>query len=84
MTAQLAANDGYKRALAGPSGELSVPARLASGAAAGMTATALTHPLDVLRLRLALPGRPRQGARGAWWVWQQGGRRADRAAVRPA
>uniref|UniRef100_A0A7S0MXV0 ADP,ATP carrier protein n=1 Tax=Pyramimonas obovata TaxID=1411642 RepID=A0A7S0MXV0_9CHLO len=52
---QLSANDFYKRLLAGEGGELSVAARLTSGACAGMTATALTHPLDTVRLRLALP-----------------------------
>ena len=40
--------------------------RLAAGAGAGMTATALTHPLDTLRLRLALPGSARQGPSCAW------------------
>ena len=34
-------------------GELTVPQRLACGASAGMTATTLTHPLDVIRVRLA-------------------------------
>ena len=57
------ANDQYKRLLATENGELTVPRRLLSGAFAGMTATALTHPLDTVRLRLALPthnytGRP--------------------------
>jgi hypothetical protein len=60
-TAQLAANDHYKRLLADADGDLNVPRRLASGAMAGMTATALTHPLDVVRLRLALPGQAPQG-----------------------
>ncbi|KIZ05503.1 Thylakoid ADP,ATP carrier protein, chloroplastic [Monoraphidium neglectum] len=60
--AQLAANDQFKRLLAGGGGELDVPRRLASGAAAGMAATALTHPLDVVRLRLALPGHAYRGA----------------------
>lgn len=41
-----------------------MPLRLIAGACAGMTATALTHPLDTLRLRMALPnhgftGQPR-------------------------
>lgn len=52
---QLMANDQYKRLMATPTGELTVPRRLAAGAAAGMTATTLTHPLDTVRLRLALP-----------------------------
>ena len=38
-----------------------MPLRLAAGAMAGMTATALTHPLDVMRLRLALPQSPYTG-----------------------
>lgn len=42
-------------------GRLSLPARLACGGCAGMTATALTHPLDTLRLRLALPNSGYQG-----------------------
>jgi len=53
--AQLASNDQYKRVMANSDGELTVPRRLAAGACAGMTATALTHPLDTVRLRLALP-----------------------------
>lgn len=60
--AQLGANDHYKRILASDGGELSVPRRLLSGACAGMTATALTHPLDTMRLRLALPNHPYKGA----------------------
>lgn len=53
--AQLMANDTYKRFANEYVGELTVYSRLACGAMAGMTATALTHPLDTLRLRLALP-----------------------------
>ena len=44
-----------------------MPLRLAAGAMAGMTATALTHPLDVMRLRLALPQSPVHR-----WVTRQG------------
>mmetsp|Transcript_24008 Transcript_24008/g.66718 ORF Transcript_24008/g.66718 Transcript_24008/m.66718 type:complete len:302 (+) Transcript_24008:196-1101(+) len=59
--AQLAANDQYKRIFSTKDGEMTVPRRLLSGACAGMTATALTHPLDTVRLRLALPGCPYNG-----------------------
>jgi solute carrier family 25 phosphate transporter 23/24/25/41 len=62
--AQLSANDHYKRLLADERGELTVPQRLLSGACAGMTATALTHPLDTIRLRMALPNHGYRGARG--------------------
>lgn len=77
--AQLASNDAYKRLLAqrmggargggaggAKGGELTVPARLLAGACAGMTATALTHPLDTVRLRLALPSHPFRGALDAF------------------
>uniref|UniRef100_A0A7S0R2M7 Uncharacterized protein n=1 Tax=Chlamydomonas leiostraca TaxID=1034604 RepID=A0A7S0R2M7_9CHLO len=61
--AQLAANDSYKRLLADEvTHELTVQRRLLAGACAGMTATALTHPLDTVRLRLALPNHPYKGA----------------------
>jgi len=55
QSVQLSSNDFYKRVLAGDGGELTVGKRLLAGAAAGMTATAVGHPLDTLRLRLALP-----------------------------
>ena len=56
------ANDVYKRALSGGRAEkLDVTTRLAAGAAAGMTATAATHPLDTIRLRLAMPKHPYAG-----------------------
>ncbi|CAI5473352.1 unnamed protein product [Closterium sp. Yama58-4] len=51
---QLFAYEMYKKAFLGKNGELSVPARLAAGACAGMTSTLITYPLDVLRLRLAV------------------------------
>lgn len=61
--AQLSANDFYKRALC-QDGDLTVAMRLTAGALAGMTATALTHPLDTIRLRLALPQHPYNGVLG--------------------
>jgi len=63
--AQLASNDSYKRLLADDKGELTVARRLLSGACAGMTATALTHPLDTVRLRLALPNHTYKGGPAA-------------------
>lgn len=36
-------------------GQLHVSQRLLAGACAGMSATLVTHPLDVVRLRLSLP-----------------------------
>eukprot|EP00850_Spirogloea_muscicola_P003174 SM000012S25436 [mRNA] locus=s12:1141505:1144780:+ [translate_table: standard] len=42
------------KAFQGSSDQLSVGARLAAGACAGMTSTLVTYPLDVLRLRLAV------------------------------
>lgn len=59
--AQLASNDSYKRLLADSNHELTVVRRLLAGACAGMTATALTHPLDTIRLRLALPKHSYKG-----------------------
>jgi len=62
--AQMAANDQYKRLLApADTPVLPIWQRLMAGAGAGMTATALTHPLDVVRLRLALAGG---SYRGIW------------------
>ena len=66
--AQLAANDQYKRFLADGEGRLGVGQRLTAGACAGMTATALTHPLDTVRLRLALPRHPYSGLGNALWT----------------
>eukprot|EP00897_Mesotaenium_endlicherianum_P005713 jgi/Mesen1/516/ME000104S10607 len=51
---QLFAYESYKKIFQGTDAELSVPARLAAGACAGMTSTLVTYPLDVLRLRLAV------------------------------
>ena len=59
---QFMAHEQVKSFLADPdTGALSLPRRLASGAIAGMTGTALTHPLDTVRLRLALPSHGYNG-----------------------
>lgn len=53
--AQFAAHDTYKAALADENGKLTTVKRLVAGSCAGMTSTFLTHPLDTVRLRLAMP-----------------------------
>ncbi|KAL4451750.1 hypothetical protein ABPG75_007412 [Micractinium tetrahymenae] len=52
--AQFYSYEVFKRWFADEEGHLSVRRRLAAGACAGMVATLLTHPLDTLRLRLAV------------------------------
>jgi len=71
---QLMANDAYKRLADETFGGLNVYSRLACGACAGMTATAITHPLDTLRLRLALPNNGYSGVTDALYkiVTQEG------------
>jgi solute carrier family 25 (mitochondrial phosphate transporter), member 23/24/25/41 len=59
--AQLSSNDYYKSLLADEHGKLTVAQRLIAGACAGMTGTAITHPLDTVRLRLALPNHGYKG-----------------------
>ena len=43
-------------------GQILVSQRLLAGAAAGMSATLVTHPLDVIRLRMSLPHSGYTGA----------------------
>ena len=69
---QFMAHEQYKVLLGGPDGKLSVPQRLTAGAMAGMTATALTHPLDTLRLRLAMPQSGHSGMADACaHIWKK-------------
>lgn len=51
---QFASYDFYKNLLISHEGPLTNIERLSAGALAGMTATTLTHPLDVIRLRLSV------------------------------
>lgn len=64
--AQLSSNDFYKKMLTPADGKLGLKERLCAGAMAGMTGTALTHPLDTIRLRLALPNHGYSGISNAF------------------
>lgn len=52
--AQLYSYEVFKKTFQDEDGKLSVPRRLAAGACAGMAATLLTYPLDMLRFRIAV------------------------------
>ncbi|GAB4824186.1 hypothetical protein N2152v2_011232 [Parachlorella kessleri] len=52
--AQLYSYEVFKKAFQNKDGKLSVQRRLAAGACAGMAATLLTYPLDMLRFRIAV------------------------------
>ena len=65
--AQLSSNDLYKSMLADKEGKLGLKERLTAGALAGMTGTAITHPLDTIRLRLALPNHGYTGIGNAFY-----------------
>lgn len=57
-SAMLSSYEFYKKQFANKeTGELPIPARLAAGACAACTATLVTYPLDIIRLRLSVdPG----------------------------
>ena len=74
---QLATYEALKRTLADPdTGRLSVVSRLAAGAAAGAVATLATHPLDTLRLRMAVDPRSATLSAAAAALLSEGGVRA--------
>ncbi|BDA48379.1 probable envelope ADP,ATP carrier protein, chloroplastic [Coccomyxa sp. Obi] len=74
---QLCSYEAAKRYLRNKeTGDLSVPARLAAGAFAGMTATLATYPLDTLRLRLAVDPASRSVAGAARALMREGSHRA--------
>lgn len=61
---QFASYEKYKRLMLGDGDSLTIMQRLACGGLAGATATTFTHPLDVIRLRLAV-NKNLVGIRGA-------------------
>jgi solute carrier family 25 phosphate transporter 23/24/25/41 len=74
--AQLTAYDALKKALAGEDGALAVRSRLAAGALAGALATLATHPLDTLRLRMAVDPAATTVAKGVAALAKEGGAKA--------
>jgi len=72
---QFAAYDFYKRSIA-QKNQLTTSERLVAGALAGMTATSLTHPLDVIRLRLSVHPELKGFNDSLMHVWSEGGPRA--------
>lgn len=61
---QFASYEKYKRVMLGDRDSLTIVQRLACGGLAGATATTVTHPLDVIRLRLSV-NKDLVGIRGA-------------------
>jgi len=51
-------------------GQLSVPSRLAAGAAAACTATLVTYPLDIIRLRLSVDPNMKNMGQVATAIWK--------------
>ena len=72
---QFGSYDAYKHGFKGKD-KLTTVERLQAGALAGMTATTLTHPMDVIRLRLSIH-RELHGVGDAFrHVWHEGGIRS--------
>ena len=68
--------EGASSSSSSPSSRLSVGRRLAAGAAAGMVATLATHPLDTLRLRMAVDPAARSLPAAVKLLASEGGVRA--------
>ena len=76
---QFSSYDAYKHWIRGGSeqrGKLNARERLVAGALAGMTATSLTHPMDVVRLRLSIHKELTGVVDAFQHVWAEGGARA--------
>lgn len=73
---QFTSYDVIKGILAFDDGTMSIPRRLAAGALAGISATSLTHPLDVCRLRLAVQPELKGTVDAIRSVWAEAGLRS--------
>lgn len=82
--AQLYSYEVFKRAFADEEGKLSVPARLAAGACAGMASTLVTYPLDTLRLQMAVDPSVRSMAGATRHLYRTGGARIFFRGLGPA
>jgi len=76
-SAMLNSYEFYKKQLSNKeTGKLSVPGRLAAGAAAACTATLVTYPLDIIRLRLSIDPNMKSMSQVASSILREEGPRA--------
>lgn len=80
---QFVAYDKYKNLIVGD-GEITIPKRLMSGALSGMTAATVTHPLDVVRIRLQTQPELRGVGDAIRSVYREGGMRTFYKGYTPA
>lgn len=72
---QFVAYDKFKQLIVGDGGEVTIPKRLLSGALSGMTAASVTHPLDVVRIRLQTQPELKGVGDAIRHVYKEGGMR---------